>query len=144
MLKLFHLFALPQKVVRTSWGPLVAALAALAVAAPAGALSAAPKLKVIGTKQRAVVRIVATDTGYSPKNIAVHAGALVTLRWTVKETGFGHGLSGRLFTIPRIESGKTGVATFRAPKKPGSAITFTVHWPDNGQMKYTVKIAVVR
>lgn len=121
----------------------VAAVAALAVAAPA-ALPATPKLKVIGTKQRAVVRIVATDTGYSPKNIAVHAGARVTLRWTVTETGFGHSLSGGLFTLPRIEAGKTGVATFRAPKKPGSAITFTVRWPDNGQMKYTVKIAVVR
>lgn len=121
----------------------VAALAALAVAAPAGAATA-PSVKVIGTKQRAIVRIVATDSGYSPRNIAVRAGARVTLRWTVRETGFGHGLYGRLFTIPRIESGKTGVGTFRAPKRPGTAITFTVRWPDNGQMKYTVKIAVVR
>lgn len=97
---------------------LAAALIALAVAAPAAAQAAAPKPKVIGTKQRAVVRIVATDTGHSPRNIAVRAGALVTLRWTVKETGFGHGLFGKLFTIPRIESGKTGVATFRAPSGP--------------------------
>lgn len=121
----------------------VAALAALVVAAPAGASTAANP-KVIGTKQRAVVRIVATDSGYSPRNIAVHAGARVTLRWTVKETGFGHGLFGKLFTIPRIEGGKTGVATFRAPKRPRTSIVFTVRWPDNAQKKYTVKIAVVR
>lgn len=121
-----------------------AALAALAVALPAAASTAAPTLKVIGTKERATLRFAGTDTGYSPRNIAVHAGARITLRWTVKETNFGHGLFGRLFTIPRIESGKTGVATFRAPKRPGSAITFTVRWPDNAQMKYTVRIAVVR
>ncbi len=128
----------------SGWSRLiVAALFVLAVGTPAGAATT-PTVKVIGTKQRATVRIVATDSGYSPRNIAVRAGALVTLRWTVKETGFGHGLYGRLFTIPRIESGKTGVATFRAPKRPGTAIAFKVRWPDNSQMKYTVKIAVVR
>lgn len=109
--------------------------------ATSSALAAAPK--VIGTKKIAVVRISADDQGYTPRNVAVHAGAKVTLRWTVKETNFGHGLVGKLVTIKRIPAGKTGVATFRAPSRPGK-ITFRVTWPDNAQMKYTATIVVVK
>lgn len=116
--------------------------AALTVGSPAAL--AAPPPKVIGTKTSAIVRISANDSGYKPQNIAVHAGAKVTLRWTVNQSNFGHGLFGDLFTITRIDAGKTGVATFRAPSKPGSAITFRVRWPDNGNMKYTATIAVVK
>lgn len=118
-------------------------VAALVLGATAASALAGPP-RVIGTTSSAIVNIVANDSGYTPSGIAVHAGARVTLRWTVKQSGFGHGLSGKLFAIKRIEAGKTGVVTFRAPKKPGRAITFAVGWPDNGQMKYTAKIAVVR
>lgn len=119
---------------------LLAAVLGLSVAA-SSALAAPPK--VIGTKKAAVVRISADDTGYKPKNIAVHAGAKVTLRWKVTETNFGHGLFGKLFTLKRIEAGKTGVVTFKAPSRPGK-ITFEVRWPDNARMKYTATILVVR
>lgn len=119
---------------------ILAAVVGLAVAASA-ALAAPPK--VIGTKKAAVVRISANDAGYTPKNIAVRAGAKVTLRWKVTETNFGHGLFGKLFTIKRIEAGTTGIATFKAPSRPGK-ITFRVTWPDNAQMKYTATILVVK
>lgn len=112
-------------------------------AATTSALAAPPKVKVIGTKKAAVVRISADDRGYKPANVAVHAGAKVKLRWTVKQTNFGHGLSGKLFKIKRIKAGKTGVVTFRAPRKPGK-ITFRVTWPDNAQMKYKATIRVVK
>lgn len=113
----------------------------LAVAASA---PAAPPVQVIGTKQRAVVSFAARDTGFTPARPAVHAGARVTLRWTVKETGFGHALTGKLFRVARVDAGQTAVVRFRAPKKPGTAITFAVTWPDNGQLKYRVTIRVVR
>lgn len=119
---------------------ILAAAIGLAVAA-SSALAAPPK--VIGTKQAAAVRISANDTGYTPKSIAVHAGAKVTLRWKVTETNFGHSLSGKLFKIDRIPAGKTGVVTFKAPSRPGR-ITFQVRWPDNAQMKYVATIQVVK
>lgn len=119
---------------------MLASVLGLALAA-SSALAAPPK--VIGTKKAAVVRISANDTGYAPKNLAVHTGARVTLRWTVTETNFGHGLSGTLFTIKEIPAGKTGAATFTAPRRPGK-ITFRVRWPANGQMKYTATILVVK
>jgi hypothetical protein len=127
--------------VRLSTLLVLSATAALGLAVQG---AAAPPAKVIGTKRAALVRIVADDSGYTPSNIAVHAGARVTLRWTVKASRYGHGLYGRLFRIDRIDVGKTGVATFRAPAKPGTVITFDVRWPNENVFKYKARISVVR
>ncbi len=102
---------------------------------------------VLGTKKAATVRLVSTDEGATPKRVAVHAGALVTLVFKVDQSNdsyqLGQSVFGPNFKNAAISNGQPAVLKFRAPAKPGK-ITFGVFWKHHGQFKYNGHITVVQ
>lgn len=132
--------------------PLTIACATAVVALSLGASAALAADRaaggfVLGTKKAATVRLVSTDEGATPKRVAVHANALVTLVFKVDQSNdsyqLGQSIFGPNFKNAAISNGQAAVLKFRAPVKPGT-ITFGVFWKHHGQFKYNGHITVVR
>lgn len=108
----------------------------------------APRVKVFGSSKVATLKLVSTDEGFKPAKVAVHAGALVTLFFTVDQSKdsyqMGQSIFGPNFKNEAINNGQTAVLKFRAPNTPGKPIRFGVFWQHHAQFKYNGQIGVVK